>query len=74
MAKNGKNPWKDGYYLNKNHTPMVLKVDGQNCVIRQMVSFDFPDSTNNFPTYGGIWTCGNFGPACKEVELASGEF
>ena len=69
MTNNEKTPWKDGYYFNKNHTPMILKLIGNNCEIRQIVSFDFPDrnSTHGFPIYKGVWTFGDFGPATKDV-------
>ncbi len=70
MAKHRETPWKNGYYFNKNYTPVVLKVDGENCVVHQIVSFDFPEMDS--PIHG-IWTFGDFGPACKEVEIASGK-
>ena len=35
-----------------------------------MVSFDFPEIDS--PDHG-IWTFGDYGPASKEIELASGK-
>ena len=70
MARNEKNPWKDGYYVNKNHKQLIFKVDGENCWGQKIVSFDFPERDSSF---NGIWTRGEFGPACKDVEIASGK-
>ena len=71
MDNYGKKLWKDGYYLIKNDSKMILRVNGENCVVHRIVSFDFPDMESNS---NGVWSSGNFGPASKEVELVSGKF
>ena len=70
MSVKEETPWKNGYYYNESHTPNIQKVNGHNCETRKIVSFDFPEIDM---ASHGIWTFGEFGPACKEVEEASGK-
>ena len=69
MSTKEETPWKNGYYQNVKFTPQIQKVEGGNVLMKQVVSFDFPEIES---TGKGTWTFGDFGPASKEVELASG--
>ena len=69
MSAKEETPWKNGYYQNAQFTPNLQKVEGGNVFIKKVVSFDFPEIES---TGKGTWIYGDFGPASKEVELASG--
>ena len=65
-----KTPWKNGYYFSKNLTSFLKKVDGQSCDMYSILKLDYPDM-DPIATKG-TWKFGDFGPAHKEVQNATG--
>ena len=65
-----KTPWKNGYYSSKNITSILKKVDGESCDMYSILKLDYPDM-DPIATKG-TWKFGDFGPAHKEVQKATG--
>ena len=62
-------PWIDGFYYNKNFSPELLKVQGNEVDFYNILYLDFPDIE---PRAVGYWTFGDFGPARQDIIEASG--
>ena len=65
-----KTPWKNGYYFSKNMTSFLKKVDGESCDMYSILKLDYSDM-DPIATKG-TWKFGDFGPAHKEVQKATG--
>ena len=65
-----KTPWKNGYYFSKNMTSFLKKVDRKFCDMYSILKLDYPDM-DPIATKG-TWKFGDFGPAHKEVQKATG--
>jgi len=62
-------PWIDGFYYNKDFSPELLKVQGNEVDFYNIVYLDFPDIA---PRAVGHWTFGEYGPARQDIIEASG--
>ena len=62
-------PWKNGIYTNDGDRRIILKVEGVKIDMFNVSYLDLPDKK---PMTDGTWTFGDFGPAHKEVQKASG--
>lgn len=62
--------WKEGFHANPEMTNCVIKVQGSEALMFQIMILDFPDIE---PIMKGSWKVGDFGPAKKEVQDATGK-
>ena len=65
----GQQPWKNGCFYGPAMSSFLFKVDGQTAKMLHLVYLDHSDVV---PWGEGTWTCGDFGPARKDIKEASG--